>query len=830
MKKILYTLLILFEFVFQPVLAWDYFTIYFHDGSQSEKFYAVDVDSICYSKVGLDSIIHSDWQVQEIWAIDTVYRYYLIDIDSISFTKVNIDEVAKDITNATSFIEPLFFQSDSTSELIEHLSIIKNREEIEDAWIDGQALYINIRNYGPMIFLYPPSQNIDNEDVISPLYSTKARSQLAMAVPNDKSHHFLEAKKACIVNQPYYDEDRNELIKIVNSLNNSFEVMGIETKIENKPLPEFFDNHIYGYDLVFIITHGCFIDNKHWLLTGEELILYEGYRNLTKESKEVEWARMLRDAIYESNKRQRHSLNDMRVCWVKEKRNGVKQGVIYTLISENYIKDSNCNFTNKAIVFNAACESLKGNDSFGKVFINKGAGCYLGYTDANTVGGTAGDFFFSYLLNGKCTDGAYASIPEKYRKEDKLWIDMDLPFFHTIHPELKIIPIGNAICITRPQTSTIENQTYGESEVILLKGNIKVLSSNKGNNEFGFQLSTNPDMSQAVDSTAVGIYDSTTLYMNWADTIDVNTLQPNTTYYYRAYMNDGYSNCYGEVKSFTTENVEAYAVLNDGTLTFYYDGKQKERVGGVFKISFFNNKYHYFEPWYDDVYIVDFDPSFYYYTPVRTYCWFNLFHNLTEVRNIKWLNTSKITEMGWMFANCNSLKALDLRSFDTSNVIGMKCMFENCSSLTYLDMSSFDTHNVTNMWGMFDGCCSLPTIDVSNFDTSNVTEMPALFKNCSSIRSLDLSHFKVSSDTSIQYMFQYCSSLTTIYAGNWNTGVWSNKMFEHCDNLVGGRGTKVGRNYYIDENGEQRYYDCSPNGSSAHIDGGKDNPGLFTAK
>jgi len=56
-------------------------------------------------------------------------------------------------------------------------------------------------------------------------------------------------------------------------------------------------------------------------------------------------------------------------------------------------------------------------------------------------------------------------------------------------------------------------------------------------------------------------------------------------------------------------------------------------------------------------------------------------------------------------------------------------------------------------------------------------------------------------------------------------------MFEGCDALRGGRGTKIGYNHVYDSNGDLLYYYfCPKDGSAAHIDGKKDWPGLFTAK
>ena len=209
-------------------------------------------------------------------------------------------------------------------------------------------------------------------------------------------------------------------------------------------------------------------------------------------------------------------------------------------------------------------------------------------------------------------------------------------------------------------------------------------------------------------------------------------------------------------------------------------------------------------------------------------------------------NTSNVTEMGverWtdhcegMFEGCSSLTSLDLSNFNTSNVTEMSRMFCGCSSLTNLDLSSFNTSNVAQMNMMFYGCGSLTSLDLSSFNASNVNAMYQMFAGCSSLISLDLSSFNVyNRETITSGMFSNCKNLKTIYADNWICGArvymgMSSPMFIGCENLVGGQGTKIGENLYgYDEKGNPLYYYCSDEAKAAHIDGGKDDPGLFTAK
>ncbi len=822
MKKTIITLLAILVCSIMPMQAYEYFTIYFSDGTKSNAFYATDVDSICYSKIGLDSIEYADWQVQEIYTCDSIYRYSLAQIDSLSFKDVDIDVVAEDIDRANSVIVPLYMQCESIAELSQHLSTIVDIEGVEDAWTDNQTLFVKIRDYGTITFLYPPTPSSDDENFIS-LESRKMITRSDVVATN---HTPIEVHNACV----YYQPENNEEYffkapkKYSHIISDNFNTMEISCQHITNAGPDFFVKDIFDYDLIFLITHGFYEKetNIHWLVTSNEVYKCSEFSQDFYHTKEI--CEDLKDNLV-------YSPEKLSYTWLWEVRGGIDYAVFYTCVSDKLIASSRNSFKNsETVLFNTACESLKQNNNLANVFLNKGAICYLGYDDSNSVGHFGGYSFYQAMLNGTCIEQAYNRIPDSFKEEYYVDVDEEIEY----RPKLHMITKNDddlKKCIVHTETLPVNNLSSDNNNPIRVTGRIKMLNNNYFTQCFtyGFQISTNPDMSQAVDSTAVGIYDSSTLYMNWADTIDVRTLQPNTTYYYRAYMNDGASNCYGEVKSFTTENIEAYAVLNDGTLTFYYDGKMNERIGSVIKnISFFYKKWVYFESWYDDVYIVDFDPSFYYYTPLTTSHWFYAFHNLTEIRNIKWLNTSKTTDMFEMFAECKSLKSLDLRSFDTSNVIRMQDMFAGCSSLTDLDISSFDTRKVTTMGGMFFGCSSLTSIDVSSLNTANVTDLGHMFYNCSSIEILDLSHF-ITKDTNIVEMFTNCSSLTTIYAGNWSY-LGSDFMFRGCNNLVGGRGTKVGVNNYIDENGVQHSYTCSESGGAAHIDGGKDWPGLFTAK
>ena len=61
----------------------------------------------------------------------------------------------------------------------------------------------------------------------------------------------------------------------------------------------------------------------------------------------------------------------------------------------------------------------------------------------------------------------------------------------------------------------------------------------------------------------------------------------------------------------------------------------------------------------------------------------------------------------------------------------MASMFES-TSIKSIDLSNFDTSKVTNISYMFGGCSNLVSIDVSNFTTSQVKSMKGMFYKISS--------------------------------------------------------------------------------------------------
>ena len=124
--------------------------------------------------------------------------------------------------------------------------------------------------------------------------------------------------------------------------------------------------------------------------------------------------------------------------------------------------------------------------------------------------------------------------------------------------------------------------------------------------------------------------------------------------------------------------------------------------------------------------------------------------NMTSVTSFVNPDLASVTNMAFMFSDCNSLTTLDVSGFSTANVTNMDVMFSGCTSLTTLDVSGFNTANVTSMAFMFRSCNSLTRLDVSGFNTANVINMGVMFFNCSSLTDISgIENFNISSVTNL---------------------------------------------------------------------------------
>lgn len=133
---------------------------------------------------------------------------------------------------------------------------------------------------------------------------------------------------------------------------------------------------------------------------------------------------------------------------------------------------------------------------------------------------------------------------------------------------------------------------------------------------------------------------------------------------------------------------------------------------------------------------VVFDESFAAASPTTCRSWFNGFLQLTEIKGIKNLNTSNVSDMAYMFAGCSKLKSVDLTYMYSPYVKNMSYMFCDCSSLKTVYLKGLNTSNVENMNNMFERCTSLGYLDLSSFNTQKVKNFEKMFYGCSWLKAI----------------------------------------------------------------------------------------------
>ena len=251
--------------------------------------------------------------------------------------------------------------------------------------------------------------------------------------------------------------------------------------------------------------------------------------------------------------------------------------------------------------------------------------------------------------------------------------------------------------------------------------------------------------------------------------------------------------------TYVRERPEAYAILyDDGTMVFQRGDTANPDHGGedavVEKWTGFEEAVAYTwwgqAPWYsqrENVKKVVFEGAV---KPRTTAHWFDGMSSATMM-DLALFDTSRVTNMEHMFANCSSLTTLTLpESFETLSVTDMSGMFSQCESLTVLTLSeSFDTSNVTYMNEMFSGCSSLTTLTLpESFDTSNARSMESMFCECSNLATLTLPEsFDTSNAMYMTSMFSSCSSLTSLTlpeSFDTSSVTSMSNMFFDCSSLI----------------------------------------------
>ena len=218
---------------------------------------------------------------------------------------------------------------------------------------------------------------------------------------------------------------------------------------------------------------------------------------------------------------------------------------------------------------------------------------------------------------------------------------------------------------------------------------------------------------------------------------------------------------------------------------------------------------------------------------------------ISEIKFSSQTNFNQVQNFNNMFAGCTNLTSLYLPSRNGSTSSTMSAMFYQCKILSFDFFKTYNITNVTNMIYMFAQCNQLKsfTSNLSTFKIDKASDMSYMFYNCSNLEEVDF-HLSLATLTNSKHMFQDCEKLqkvyflneattskltnteymfsgdkvletiivksnNSLYVGNVTS---STNMFENCPKLKGGRGSTV----------------TSTDKTLAHIDNGTSDKGLYT--
>ena len=160
--------------------------------------------------------------------------------------------------------------------------------------------------------------------------------------------------------------------------------------------------------------------------------------------------------------------------------------------------------------------------------------------------------------------------------------------------------------------------------------------------------------------------------------------------------------------------------INGSELTFLYDDKRLEN-GGMRVV----NTSRWSSPWDNkaqEITSITFDSTITNSTTLKsTAYWFSDFKNLLAINGIENLRTDSVTNMNYMFKNCDNLTIINLSNFKTDNVTDMSRMFSGCSGLKTIYVgSTWSTSAVTEGSDMFGGCTKIVGGQGTTYDADHI--------------------------------------------------------------------------------------------------------------
>ena len=563
-KHYKYIIAFVLAFMALPMVAQDCMEVHFKDGTE-RRYYLEGVMEVSTSKYDANGVKHSDYSYQHIKTKSRDYVFDLNEIDFISFIKYDEGKMKQDFKSAMSATMGLLSECESITDVDKVINEIKSAEGVENAWSDGHELFVKIKNWETVSFHFNHDADEDIEG--AKMQINRVRSLL----PQLKTVKGVNGEPLSVVvaNQQHYDTNRTKIVKeYLTPLLEDFAACGFETKYVDRPTIDFFSTEIYKYDVIFLLTHGNFDPdyNTHFFATGEEL---GKAKKTEKEDPEEEdsdaWFDKLQDLIKETKYKGSSLIGS---GWNEEKRGSTWYWVGHPCLLEDFFEDKDNGgfaegrFKPNSVFFSTACSSLEGNDnpeswhSLADKFVNLGLGVYYGYSNHDSYGQYAGYNLLRTMLLGLTTGSAYLKLSPSHRVEPD-----------ENRSVLKRFPMDETdlIFICPTHTNKIEQEkaftNFKSNQTVEVEGLTSSLDPQYIT--MGFEYSTNEDFSGYGSFTENVEVVQLTKPLEKGNVLfraNLTDLEPDQTYYYRAYTTDRRSYNYGETYSFTTKLCPANVV------------------------------------------------------------------------------------------------------------------------------------------------------------------------------------------------------------------------------------------------------------------------------
>lgn len=312
--------------------------------------------------------------------------------------------------------------TERVGDLFQYLDEISAMEGVQRAWIEDEALVIELKYGLKLGWLYVNEEEEQEQEeelaaqVENVLQQLACEQSTRAAAAADGAELMEHDAKVCIINAVTDDKEiTDETTKtLLNSMTEKFQestykysVTPINGEAFNR---DFIKNDLNKYQIIIMLAHGMYAEGQHWITTGEHAPLLDYFKEEIKEIKDA-------FLFFINNKEEFILLSTIYVNNGKASYRNNK--ATYITISEKYLKENLGLFKLNSIMFAVTCQTLKGNDSLWETLMQKGLGVFIGYDESihNKYGLNAASMFFENLLFSQqsTTENAFEAIDSDLR-------------------------------------------------------------------------------------------------------------------------------------------------------------------------------------------------------------------------------------------------------------------------------------------------------------------------------------------------------------------------------------------------------------------------------